>query len=66
MDDALGDALVVEMGDLLAQHQVFEQGRSAHAGAQRVLIVGDREALVGGKAAVDVGRRLMGLAADGR
>ena len=29
MHDALGDALVVEVGDLLAQDEVFEQRRAA-------------------------------------
>ncbi len=29
MDDALGNALMVEMGDLLAQDEVLEQGRPA-------------------------------------
>jgi hypothetical protein len=37
--DALGDALVVEVGDLLAEDEVFEQGRAAQAGLQRVLVV---------------------------
>ena len=47
MDDALGDALVVEVGDLLAQDEVLEQRRPAQAGLQRILVVGDRHALVG-------------------
>ena len=42
MDDALGDALVVEVGDLLAQDEVFEQRRAARAGLELVLVVGDR------------------------
>jgi hypothetical protein len=41
MDDALGNPLVVEVGDLLAQDEVFEQRRPARMGAQRVLVVGD-------------------------
>jgi hypothetical protein len=49
MHDALGDALVVEVGDLLAQDEVFQQRRAAQAGLQRVLVVGDRHALVGGE-----------------
>ena len=47
MDDALGDALVVEMDDLLAEDEVLQQDRAARAGLQRVLVVGDRDALVG-------------------
>ena len=47
VDHALGNALVVEVRDLLAQDEVFEQRRPAQAQAQRVLVVGDRHALVG-------------------
>ena len=39
---ALGDALVVEVGDLLAQDEVLEQRRPAQARLERVLVVGDR------------------------
>ena len=42
MDDALGYALMVEVGDLLAQDEIFQQGRAAQARLQRVLVVGDR------------------------
>ena len=41
MHDALGDALVVEVRDLLAQDEVFEQRRPAQAGLERILVVGD-------------------------
>ena len=47
--DALGNALVIEVRDLLAQDEVFEQRRAAQARLQRVLVVGDRHALVGGE-----------------
>jgi hypothetical protein len=46
MHDALGNALVIEMRDLLAQDEVFEQGRSPQSGLQRVLVVADAHALV--------------------
>ena len=59
MDDALGDALVIEVRDLLAEDEVFEQARPARARAQRVLIVGDRRPLIRRQAA----GRLMCLAA---
>ena len=62
--DALGDALVVEVEDLLAEVEVLEQRRAALADPQRVLVVGDRHALLrrqpGAAAAV---RRLVELAA---
>ena len=52
MHDPLGDALVVEVGDLLAKDEVLEQRRAAQARLQRVLIVRDRDALVGREDAV--------------
>ena len=55
MDDPLGDALMVEMLDLLAEDEVLQQGRAARAGLERVLIVADRRAVVGGGAGL--GRR---------
>ena len=46
---ALGNALVVEVIDLFAQHEVFEQRGAAQAGLERVLVVGNLHALVGGE-----------------
>jgi hypothetical protein len=45
--DPLGDALVIEMEDLFAEVEVFEGGRPALAEFQAVLVVGDRDALLG-------------------
>ena len=47
MHDTLGNALMVEMRDLLAQDEIFEQRRAARAALQRILVVGDRRSLVG-------------------
>ena len=47
--DALGNALVVEVGDLLAEDEVFEKRRAASARLERVLVVVDPRALVGGQ-----------------
>ena len=47
MNDPLGNALVVEVRDLLAQVEVLEERRSAQPGLQRVLVVADRHAHVG-------------------
>jgi hypothetical protein len=47
VDDALGDALVVEVGDLLAKDEVFKQAGAALIGLERVLVVRDRDALLG-------------------
>src|SRR4030095_126351 len=49
VDDALGDTLVVEVRDLLAQDEVFEERRAAQAGLQRILVVRDLDALIRGK-----------------
>ena len=49
VDDALGNPLVVEMRDLLAQDEVFEQRRPAQTGLEGVLVVTDRHSLIGGQ-----------------
>jgi hypothetical protein len=49
VNDALRNALMVEMHDLFAQHEVFQQDRAAFADLQRVLIVGNGNALVRGE-----------------
>ena len=46
VDDPLRDALVVEVRDLLAQDEVFEQRRAAQPRFQRILVVADRDALI--------------------
>ena len=61
--DALGDALVVEVEDLLAEVEVLEQRRTPLAGPQRVLVVGDRDALLRRQPRSCAGRDLVGLAA---
>jgi hypothetical protein len=45
MDDALGNAFVVEVEDLLAEMRILEQHRPARAIFEAVLVVGDRHAL---------------------
>ncbi len=49
MDDPLGDAFVIEVEDLFAQHKVFEQGRPPLASPQRVLVIGDAVTVVVGQ-----------------
>ncbi len=61
--DALGNALVIEMEDLLAEVKVFERGRAARADPQGVLIVADDHALLRRQARPTVAGDLMGLAA---
>ncbi len=47
---ALGDALAVQVRQLLDQLEVLQQQRAARAGGQRVLVVGDGRAGGGGEA----------------
>jgi hypothetical protein len=61
MHDALGDALVVEMENLLAENEVFEQRGSTRASFQRILIVANPDALVGRQARVGCLLALRGL-----
>src|SRR3546814_12718608 len=46
MHHALRNALMVEVEDLLAKVEVLQRGRPAMADLQRVLVVGDRPALL--------------------
>ena len=47
--DPLRNTFVIEVGDLLPEDKIFQQSRAAWPRLQRVLIVIDRGALVGGK-----------------
>jgi hypothetical protein len=64
VNDALGDALMVEMEDLFAKDELFQQRRPARAGLEAVLIVGDADALVGRQVRARRGDLLTGFAAD--
>jgi len=48
VNDTLGNPLVIEMGNLLAEDEIFQKCRTARIGLERVLIVGKREPLVRG------------------
>ena len=61
--DALGNALVVEVHHLLAQDEVFQQRWAARRGAQRILVVGHRNALLRGQHRVAPASLLLRLAA---
>ncbi len=63
MDHPLGDALMVEMEDFLAQDEVFQQRRTALARAKAVLVIGNRDALLGRHRAVGILGGLVGFAA---
>ena len=60
VDDSFGDALVVEVEDLLPEVEVLERRRAPKADAQGVLVVGDGDALLGRQASPAV-RRLVRL-----
>jgi hypothetical protein len=62
VNDALGDALVVEMKNLLAKMEVLKGSRPARTDSQRVLVVGDRYPLLGRQDRDFAGRYLMCLA----
>ena len=47
--NSFGNAFVIEVGNLLAKDEVFEQGRATLAGFERVLVVVYSNALIGGK-----------------
>jgi hypothetical protein len=49
VNDALGNTLVVEMGDLFPKDEILQKRRTARIGLERVLIVGKHDALVRGQ-----------------
>lgn len=61
--DPLRDVLVVEMEQLLAQMKVFEQGGAARTRFERVLVIGDRNALLRRERRYAIAGGLVGLAA---
>src|SRR5271156_1830162 len=46
MDDALRDAFMVKMSNLLAEDEVLEERRASESGFQRILVIGNRHTLV--------------------
>jgi hypothetical protein len=48
-DDTLRDALVIEMGNFLAEDEIFQKCGTARIGLERILIIGQRETLVRGQ-----------------
>ena len=49
VDNALGDAFMIEMEDFFAQHEILEQGWPACAAFQAVLVVANGDAVIGGQ-----------------
>ena len=55
MDNPLRDPLVVEVGDLLTKDEILEQNGATDASLERVLIVRDCKAVVGGQVRLTFG-----------
>ena len=47
MNDALGNALMVKVGDFFTHDEIFKQGRTAITDLERVLVIGNFYALIG-------------------
>ena len=47
VNDPLRNSLVIEMGDLLPEGEIFQERRTSVPGFQRILIVRDDDALIG-------------------
>jgi hypothetical protein len=63
VNDAVGNALVIEMRDLLAEYKLLQKRRAARTGPERVVIIGKRYALVRGERGVGAAGDLVQLAA---
>ena len=63
MYHAFGNALVIEVENLLAKMKILQQGRTARALLQSVLTIGDRNALLGGQGLDIAARHMVQLAA---
>ncbi len=46
VDDTLGDALMIEVGDFFAEMKILHKRRAAASGLERILVVGNLDALV--------------------
>ena len=47
VNDALWYSLVIKVGDLLAEREIFQERRTPASGFQRILVVRDDDALIG-------------------
>ena len=46
---AFWNSFVIEVRNLFAEDEIFQQRRAAQTGLERILVVGDRDALIGGE-----------------
>jgi hypothetical protein len=63
VNDTLGNTLVIEMRDFFAKDEILQKRRAARISPERVLIIGKRDALVGGECGVLSTSDLVKLAA---
>src|ERR1035441_1186381 len=52
VNDTLGNTFVIEMGNLFAKDEILQKRRATRIGPERVLIIGERDALVRGERGV--------------
>jgi hypothetical protein len=64
MNNPLGDALMVEVGNLLAENEIFQECRAAGVGFERILIVRKHHPLVCRESGVPASGKLVQLAAS--
>ena len=68
MDDPFGNALMIEVKDLLSKNKILEERWSARTDTKAVLVVRDRRAVIGRDHGLGTGLRggaLMSLTAGG-
>ena len=66
MNDTFRNALVVEMRDFVAKDEILQERRAARIRPERVLIIGERDALVSGERRMASARDLVQLTACSR
>jgi hypothetical protein len=66
VNDALGNTLVIEMRDFVAKDEILQERRAAGIGPERVLIILERDALVGGERRMASARDLVQFTACSR
>ena len=66
MNDTFRNALVVEMRDFVAKDEILQERRAAGIRPERVLIIGERDALVSGERRMASARDLVQLTACSR
>ena len=66
MNDTFPNTLVIEMRDFVAKDEILQERRAARIRPERVLIIGERDALVSGERRMASARDLVQLTACSR